>query len=305
MPGTRALRTFEAAARHLNFTRAADEVGLTAAAVSHQIKEMEEQLGVPLFVRTSRSVRLTPAGERMFDATSAALETLHRAAGEARRLHGHAGPLRLTIGPRFATNWLFPRLPAFQAAHPRVQLAFDITDEVRDLQAGDADVAIRFGAGNYRGAESVRLFGTVLIAVCHPALAASLRTPRDLPRHTLCHVSCEAGGRAWPRWRDWMAAAGIHDFDDSGCVTFKESSHVIQAATDGGAIGLAELPMVARELAEGRLVRLFDVAVPVGDDFAYHLVYPAGAGEDERIAALRAWLQAEVGCSMPRSLNAA
>lgn len=306
LPGTRALRTFEAAARHLNFTRAADEVGLTAAAVSHQIKEMEDQLGVALFARTSRSMRLTPAGERMFEATSAALATLHRAAADARRLAAGTAELRLTVGPRFATNWLLPRLPAFHAMHPGVQLAFDITDDVRDLAAGDADVAIRFGAGAYRGTQSVRLFGTELIAVCHPSLAAghALRTPRDMQRHTLCHVACEAGGRAWPRWRDWMAAAGIAGFDDTACVTFGESSHVIQAATDGGAIGLAEVPMVARELAEGRLVRLFDVAVPVADDFAYHLVYPAGAAQDARVAALRGWLLEQAGAAVHARLVA-
>ncbi|QBI03833.1 LysR substrate-binding domain-containing protein [Pseudoduganella albidiflava] len=301
LPGTRALRTFEAAARHLNFTRAADEVGLSAAAVSHQIREMEDQLDIVLFARTSRSMRLTPAGERLYQATSAALESLHRAAGEARRLQGGAGPLRLTLGPRFATNWLLPRLPAFQAGHPGVRLSFDVTDELRDLDADEADVAIRFGAGRYRGTESVRLFGTELVAVCHPSLAAggALREPRDLQGFTLCHVACETGGRAWPRWRDWMAAAGIAGFDDAGCMSFEESSHVVQAAMDGGAIGLVELPMVARELDEGRLVRLFGVAVPVTDDFAYHLVHPAGAGQDPRIAALRDWLQSQVRAAMP------
>lgn len=307
LPGTRALRIFEAAARHLNFTRAAEEVGLTAAAVSHQIREMEDQLDLVLFARTSRSMRLTPAGARLYEATSAALESLHRAAGEARRLHDGAGPLRLTLGARFATNWLLPRMPAFHAMHPGVPLSFDVTDELRDLDAGDADVAIRFGAGHYGGTESLRLFGTELVAVCHPSLAAGgeLREPRDLQRFTLCHVACEAGGRAWPRWRDWMDAAGLAGFDDAGCMTFEESSHVVQAAVDGGAIGLVELPMVARELGEGRLVRLFGVAVPVTDDFAYHLVYPAGAGQDPRIAALRDWLRSQVRAAIPHDMLSA
>src|SRR5688572_543162 len=139
LPGTRALRTFEAAARHLNFTRAADEVGLTPAAVSYQIKEIEDQLGIVLFARTSRSIQLTPAGAVLFEATTDALETLQRAAGRARRIARDSNQLRLTVGPRFATHWLLPRLPKFKAAHPGLELTFDITDDVRDFDRDDVD----------------------------------------------------------------------------------------------------------------------------------------------------------------------
>lgn len=305
LPGTRALRTFEAAARHLNFTRAAAEVGLTAAAVSYQIREIEEQLGVTLFARTSRSIRLTDAGAILYEATGSALGLLHRAVAEARRSEGKDAPLRLTLGPRFATNWLFPRLPRLKAACPDLALSFDVTDELRDVAAGAADAAIRFGGGAYGGTSALHLFGTEIVAVCAPALARAhaWRTPADLADHTLCHVVCETAGVAWPGWRDWMAAAGVAGFDDRRCIAFTESSHVVQAATDGGAIALAELPMIGKELAEGRLVRLFDVGIPVGGrfarDFAYYFVYPDGAAADERIAALRHWLHTETADTPP------
>lgn len=297
LPGTRALRTFEAAARHLNFTRAADEVGLTPAAVSYQIKEIEDQLGVALFSRTSRSIQLTPAGTVFFDAASNALATLQRAAGRARRLGRDSNQLRVTVGARFATHWLLPRLPAFKAAHPEVDLTFDITDQVRDFDVDDVDVAIRFGAGKYAGTQSHRLFDAIVAPICSPKLlesGARFEEPRDLFRHTLCHVDCKTDGMVWPNWRMWMEAAGIHDFDDSRCVAFADSSHVVQAIIDGNAVGLVELAMVAGDLAQGRLVKVFDLGITLAPGYAYHLVYPDSSGDDFRVATFREWMLAEL-----------
>ncbi|WP_262410947.1 LysR substrate-binding domain-containing protein, partial [Duffyella gerundensis] len=159
-----------------------------------------------------------------------------------------------------------PRLPRFKAAHPALELTFDITDRLRDFDGDDVDVAIRFGTGRYRDACTQRLFGTSVVAICSPALLSAgppLRKPRDLLRHTLCHADCEVDGVIWPRWSAWMAAAGIEGFDDSRCVAFPDSSHVVQAVMDGTTVGLAEPHMIARDLADGRLVRLFDVNVEV------------------------------------------
>ncbi|MCA3861454.1 MAG: LysR family transcriptional regulator, partial [Burkholderia sp.] len=181
-PGTRALRTFDAAARHLNFSRAADEVGLTPAAVSHQIKEIEAQLGMELFVRTSRSIRLTPAGVVLAAAAADALAGLQHATARARRIAREQTELRVSVGARFATHWLLPRLPRFKAAHPALELTFDITDRLRDFDGDDVDVAIRFGTGRYRDACTQRLFGTSVVAICSPALLSAgppLRKPRD------------------------------------------------------------------------------------------------------------------------------
>lgn len=298
LPGTRALRTFEAAARHLNFTRAADEVGLTPAAVSYQIKEIEDQLGIVLFARTSRSIQLTPAGTVLFEATTEALGTLQRAAGRARRIAAReSNQLRLSVGARFATHWLLPRLPKFRAASPGQELTFDITDEVRDFDADDIDVAIRFGPGNYPEARAHRLFDAVIAPVCSPALLANdpaLREPRDLFQHTLCYVDCTVNDIVWPNWRMWMSAAGITDFDDSRCVGFADSSHVVQAILDGNAVGLVELAMIAGDLAQGRLVKLFDVELSPAAGYAYHLVYPTSSADDPRVASFRQWILEEI-----------
>jgi LysR family glycine cleavage system transcriptional activator len=298
LPGTRALRTFEAAGRHLNFTRAADEVGLTPAAVSYQIKELEDQLGIVLFTRTSRSIQLTPAGAVLFEAAAEALDTLQRAAGRARRMARGSAHLRISLSARFAANWLLPRLPRFTAANPALELRFDITDQIRDFDADDVDVAIRFGTGNYEHARSQRLFDMVVVPVCSPKLIETgprLQEPRDLFRHTLCHLDWKTDGMVWPNWRMWMAAAGIDDFDDSGCLAFSDSSHVVQAVIEGGAVGLADLAMIANDLSQGRLVRLFDIGLSVPPEYAYHLVYPERSSQDPRVLAFREWMLGEAG----------
>jgi LysR family glycine cleavage system transcriptional activator len=300
LPGTRALRTFEAAARHRNFTRAADELGLTPAAVSYQIKEIEDQIGVVLFTRTSRSIQLTPAGAVLFEATADALDTLHRATGRARRLARSAAQLRVSLSARFATNWLLPRLPQFRAANPGLELSFDISDELRDFEADDIDIAIRFGTGSYEGARADRLFDTLIVPVCSPRLietGAPLNEPRDLLRHnhTLCYVDWKTDTMTWPDWRMWMAAAGVDDdIDDSRFVGFADSSYVVQAVVEGGAVGLADLDMIAGDLAQGRLVRLFDIGVRMAQPYAYYLVYPQGSSEDARVVAFREWMLAEM-----------
>ena len=307
LPGTRAWRTFEAAARHLNFTRAAAEVGLTPAAVSYQILEIEEQLGFALFARTSRTIALTPAGAVLLEASVEALGTLHRAVGRAQKLARGAGQLRVSLGARFATNWLLPRLPQWRAAQPHIDLTFDITDQVRDFDADAIDVAVRFGAGAWPRAVAHRLFDATIIPVCSPRLLAQglpeglpqglpLRTPRDLLAHTLCHVDCQVDGVPWPGWGMWLAAAGVENFDERRCLAFADSSHVVQAVIEGGAVGLVERDMVAAELADGRLVRLFDIGVRMAPQYAYHLVYAASSGQDARVLAFKAWLLAQAGC---------
>ena len=296
-PGIRSLRTFEAAGRHLNFTRAAEEVGLTPAAVSHQIKELEDQLGLALFTRTSRSIQLTPGGALLLEAAAESLDLLRRAAVRARRLSRSAEQLRVSLTARFATHWLLPRLPAFSALHPGLKLSFDVSDELRDFAVDDIDLAIRFGSGHYPGLRAERLFDTLIVPVCCPSLLTDgppLREPRDLLAHTLCFVDCETEGAPWPDWARWMTAAGVEDFDASNCVAFDDTSHVVQAVLEGGAVGLADRALVSRELEQELLVQPFELGVPVAENYAYNLVYPQASADDPRVTAFRDWILEEM-----------
>ncbi|MBZ9776249.1 MULTISPECIES: transcriptional regulator GcvA [unclassified Mesorhizobium] len=297
LPGTRALRTLEAAARHLNFTRAADELGLTPAAVSHQIKEIEDQLGLVLFTRTSRTIRLTEAGTVLFDASADALDLLGRAVSRAQKLTRGTALLKVTLDAQFASKWLMRRVDDFRKHHPDIELRFDIAYEVRDFELDDIDVGIRFGAGKYPGLRTHRLFDNILIPVCSPSLLTSgppLREPRDLFNHTLAHIEWSRQGVTWPNWRMWMAAAGINDFDDSRTVVFGNSTDAVQAALDGNAVALADFAMVANDLSQGRLVQPFELGLRVAPEFAYFLVYPENTADDPRIVAFREWMLEEV-----------
>ncbi|WP_269931943.1 transcriptional regulator GcvA [Aminobacter sp. HY435] len=298
MPGTRALRTLVAAGRHLNFTRAADELGLTPAAVSHQIKEIEDQLGVVLFIRTSRSIRLTEAGAALCDASADAIDVLNRAVSKARKLTRGTALLKVTLDAQFAAKWLMRRVDGFRKLHPDIELRFDISYDVRDFDLDDVDVGIRFGTGKYPGLHAERLFDNIIIPVCSPKLLQSgppLNVPRDLFNHTLVHIEWSQQGVTWPNWRMWMAAAGVDDFDDSRSIVFSNSSDAVQAAIDGSVVALADFAMVANDLSEGRLVRPFDLGIRVAREFAYFLVYPKSSEGDPRIEAFRAWIVEEAG----------
>lgn len=297
LPGTRALRTLEAAARHLNFTRAADELGLTPAAVSHQIKEIEDQLGIVLFTRTSRTMRLTEAGAVLFEASTEALDLLGRAVSRAHKMTRGTAFLKVTLDAQFAAKWLMRRVEDFRKQRPGIELRFDIAYGLRDFDLDDVDVGIRFGAGKYPGLCAHRLFDNIIIPVCSPSLLASgppLNEPRDLFRHTLAHIEWARQGVTWPNWRMWMAAAGIDDFDDSRTVVFGTSTDAVQAALDGNAVALADFAMVANDLSEGRLVQPFQLGIKVAADFAYFLVYPKTEANDPRIVAFREWILEEV-----------
>lgn len=293
IPGTRALRTLAAAGRHLNFTRAADEPGLTPAAVSYQIKEIEDQLDVVLFVRTSRSVRLTEAGIVLYESATEALDLVNRAVSRARKMARGVAVLKVTADAQFAAKWLMRRVERFRKLHPHIELRFDISYEVRDFGLDDIDVAIRFGTGKYPGLAADRLFDNVVVPVCSPRLLVSgppLKEPRDLLHHTLVHIEWSRRGVTWPNWRMWMAAAGVDDFDDSRTVVFGTSSDAVQAALDSDAVALADFAMVANDLSEGRLVRPFDLGIRVPPEFAYFLVYPREVTFDPRIVIFRNWI---------------
>ena len=297
LPGTRALRTLVSAGRHLNFTRAADELGLTPAAVSYQIKEIEDQIGVRLFVRSSRAIHLTSEGEVLLEAASDALDTISRAAARIRKMsRSTTTQLKVTVDPHFATKWLMRRVENFRKLHPGIELRFEVSYELREFDADDIDVAIRYGGGKYPGLSANRLFENVIVPVCSPRLLASgrpLTEPRDLMHHTLAHIEWSRQGVTWPNWQMWMAAAGIHDFDDSRTVVFGTSSDAVESALAGETVALADFAMIANDLSEGRLIRPFALSIKAPSEFAYFLVYPNGSASDPRIVAFRDWLLRE------------
>jgi LysR family glycine cleavage system transcriptional activator len=294
IPGLAALRVFEAAARHLGFTPAAAELGVTPAAVSNQIRGLEDQLGVRLFARTSRSMRLTRPGETLFAGVTEAFAVLGRTIeriGVADR-----NTLSVTTSASFAGKWLVPRLERFRLLHPGVVVRIDASDRQADLAEGEAHVAIRFGRGDDAGLRAWRLFDEFIFPVCSPALLTGgnpLRTPDDLRHHTLIHLDWHARADAWPDWRSWLLAAGVDGIDAARGLYLNRTDLILQAAVAGQGVALGNTSLVGDDLASGRLARPFDLSLKAEQDFAYYLVVPSLIADRALIAAFRDWVLAE------------
>jgi LysR family transcriptional regulator, glycine cleavage system transcriptional activator len=294
-PGLRSLRAFNAAARHLSFTRAADEMGVTPAAISHQIKELEDQIGVALFTRTSRSMALTREGEILSSAAAESLDTLSRAVKRIKRLENRK-VLKVSASPSIAAKWLVPRLDRFLDQAPGAEVRVDVSTTALDFERDDVDIAIRFGQGRYPGLKSDLLFTDKIFPVCSPRIITKekpLAQPKDLLRHTLIHLDYEAQGVVWPNWKMWMLAAGISDFDDKRGLHFGQTSLTVQAAIDGHGVALGDSNLVADDLAEGRLVKPFELSLKAPSQFAYHVVSPMDTTQNPLVEAFRQWALSE------------
>ncbi|MGH6904283.1 MAG: transcriptional regulator GcvA [Geminicoccaceae bacterium] len=287
LPPLSALRAFEAAARHLSFTRAAGELHVTQTAISHQIRGLEEHLGVRLFRRLPRGLLLTEEGQAYLPAVRDAFDQIDAATAELIAARA-GGPLTASMLPSFAARWLVPRLGRFRSAHPEIDLRISASVHLVDFAREDVDIAIRMGRGHYPGLRVDRLFGEALIPVCSPALldgSRPLRRPEDLRHHVLLHDDDYTG------WRLWLELAGVAGVDPRRGLTFSDSGMVVQAATEGQGVALARVALAAWDLAAGRLIRPFEVSI--ARDLAYYLVCPEASAERPRIAAVRAWLLAE------------
>jgi LysR family glycine cleavage system transcriptional activator len=287
LPPLNALRAFEAAGRHLSFTRAAAELNVTQAAVSHHIKALEERLGISLFRRLNRNLLLTDAGQAYLPQVRDTFDALARAT-ERLMAKDRVGALTASVLPSFAAKWLVPRLGRFREQHPAIDVRLSTDHHMTDFGRENVDVAIRYGQGNYPGLESVRLMTEDIFPVCSPLLVTGdppLRTPDDLRHHTLLHDDFRVD------WRLWLLAAGVTDIDPTRGPTFTDSSMVVQAAVEGQGVALARSVLAANDLAAGRLVRPFDVSLPAR--WAYYLVYPQASRDNPKIVAFREWLLAE------------
>jgi len=293
MPPLSALRAFEAAARLMSFSKAADELNVTPAAISHQIHALEQDLGVGLFRRLNRSVELTASARVLLPGLSDAFAGI-QAAVRRLRAHNDTGTLTVTASPSFAAKWLVLRLHRFQERSPEVDVRISASDEIVDLTRGDFDVGIRYGTGRYPGLEVELLLKNEVFPACSPQLLASgppLRTPDDLPRHTLIHDQAEARDPLVPTWPMWLKAAGVKNVPATAGITFNSMSLALDAAVAGQGIVLAYSNIAAADLAAGRLVRLFSLALP--DQFAYYTVTAPGALERPKVRAFRNWLRQE------------
>lgn len=283
LPPLNALRSFEAAARHLSFTRAAAELCVTQGAVSQQVKQLETALDVALFQRTSGGLRLTRKGEEYAAEIRAALRRIRDATAALRR-EGNARGLTLSCLPSFAHKWLMPRLGRFLERHPEVSLrihtGFDLVDFARD----GIDCAIRHGPGRYPGCFAEILLTEELTPMCSPAVAAELSEPRDLARVVLLR---DFG----TDWTEWLVQAGLDDLEVRMGPEFLDSSMAMQAAIDGRGVILGHTALARDDLLNKRLVAPFALRVPY--DCAHWFVCPAGNETQPQIAALYAWLREE------------
>jgi LysR family glycine cleavage system transcriptional activator len=290
LPPLNALRAFEAAARHLSFTRAAAELHVTQAAISHQVKLLEEHLGVKLFQRLTRRLLLTDDGKALLPVLGDALDEIARAA-EAIRLRGSSPSLNLTLTATFSAMWLMPRLGRFWQQHPEIELKLQHSARsasLADFRAGLVDLAIRWGAGAWPGLEAERLIWADLIPVCSPGLATGrppLTTPWDLRHHVLLH---EVG---YDGWGQWLAAAGLSEINSRGGLVIDDNSVVMRAAAEGRGVALAPKPFIAEDLASGRLILPF--GENPGPHRAYYLAYPPGARDNQAVAAFCDFAKAE------------
>jgi LysR family glycine cleavage system transcriptional activator len=290
-----AFSTFEAAARHQSFTRAAEELNVTPAAVSYLVRELEAQLKVKLFQRTKRAVSLTQAGEILNASVANALDGIGRAVDRVQSMDSHP-VLKVTATPGFAMKWLVPRLNGFLGRFPDVDVRVDMSKRPVDFARDDMDLAIRFGAGGYPGLQVERLISDKVFPICSPKLLKGprpLRQPRDLRHFTLIHVHWQAPGATWPTWQMWMAAAGVTGVDTTRGIHFEESVMAIQAAIDGQGVALGDSSLTATDLAQGRLVKPFDLAIDAPAPFGYWIVVPPRTAEQPLVVAFRDWLRSE------------
>jgi len=288
LPPLKALHVFEVAARHLSFTRAASELHVTQAAVSHQIKHLESRLGIKLFRRQGRRLLLTEEGQIYLPAVREALRQIGQATGQllSRR---RSGVLTVSVLPSFASKWLVPRLHRFREQCPDVDVRVSAFEWLVDFQRDEVDLAIRYGRGRWPGLRADSLLTEDVFPVCSPALLEGNRPllrPADLRHHTLLHDDFSRED-----WRIWLTAAGVEGVDPERGLSFSHTSIMLEAAEGGQGVALGRTPLVADDLEKGRLIKPFDVTLPA--EYAYYVVCPEETADRPRLAAFRDWLLVE------------
>ena len=293
LPPLKSMQAFEVAARWLSFSKAAEELFVTPAAVSQQIKQLESYLGVVLFRRMTRAVQLTEEARAVLPLVTEGFDKLAEAVDRLAQNEA-SGLLTVSCVPTFAVKWLLPRLPHFSNLYPDIDVRLDASLETRDFDRDGIDVGIRLGMGDYPGMEVTRILGEEVSPACSPKILAGtkpLRTPDDLKHHRLIHVDWGKITIQIPDWHMWTKAAGVEGVKVNHGPRFTIESMAIEAAINGDGVALISHSAIAEELKAGRLVRPFDLTLRT--DMGYWLVCPAGRRRQMKVNAFCEWLLAE------------
>ncbi len=293
MPSLNALRAFEATARHGSLTRAAGELHVTPAAVSHQLKALEEDLGIKLMRRVGQELILSEAAQAGLPSLRQGFRALAEGVRLLREDPSHHY-LTVSVPPTLAATWLVPRLDRFKRQETDIDVRLEASDEMVNFLHDGVDMAIRFGGGDYPGLHATRLFGEQVYPVCSPELLDGdhgLTNLQNLKHHTLLHVEWQAARDEPPSWEMWLRAAGVDDVDATRGPRFSHGAMSLQAAAQGHGVALGSSALVADALKAGRLVKPFDLTIDY--EFTYFVVSPQETAEDPKIKAFRRWLLAE------------
>ncbi|MCG7568291.1 transcriptional regulator GcvA [Pseudoalteromonas sp. CnMc7-15] len=284
LPPLNSLKAFEAAARHLSFTKAAEELYVTQAAVSHQIKTLEEHLGLKLFLRKNRSLLLTEEGQGYFLDIKEIFAQLVDAT-EKLLARGAKGSLTVSLTPSFAIQWLVPRLSLFNELHPEIDVRIKAQDQDDNSLQDDVDIAIYYGRGHWSGVETHKLHTEYLVPLCSPMLLNGpkpLNKPQDLQYHTLLHDTTRRP------WKLWMKTAGVRNVQVNQGPIFSHSSMAMQAAAHGQGVALGNLVLAKPEIDAGRLIVPFNHTLESKN--AYYLVFRESQSELGKIVSFKEWM---------------
>lgn len=290
-----ALRAFDAAARHMSFKLAADDLSVTPAAISQQIRSLEDFLGVELFRRTNRSLVLTEAAQLSLAPLKEGFERMEEAV-DILTESKTSNVLKVSVSPSFASKWLVPRLASFYERRPDAIVKISATMQITDFKAEDVDIAIRYGLGNYTGLYEEEILRETVFPVCAPSLIEGKEDatcPSAILNYTLIHDDSTAEDDSVPTWAMWMKAAGIQMAEGMPALHFNNHALAIEAAVAGRGILLARSVIAEEDLKAGRLVKPFGEAVPI--NFAHYIVCPEDKLKNERVQDLIDWLRTETG----------
>ncbi|MFP8967774.1 transcriptional regulator GcvA [Pokkaliibacter sp. CJK22405] len=289
LPPLNALRMFESSARNGSFAAAAEELFVTASAVSHQIKSLEEYLGAPLFSRSKRKVELTPAGDQYLTAVRHALDEIEIAT-ERLMTTKDGNVINISVAPNFLTRWLMPRMSRFQALYPDIELQINASMGLIDFNKSTTDMAVYFGNGEWDDIEVHYLRSVLLAPMCSPQMANGLhplKAPEDLKHHTLIYVN-----KRKYEWEDWLELAGVNFTHTKGSLQMPSSQLATAAAQEGLGVALADVTLTSRELASGALVAPFDIRLDTHK--AFYLVYKKHRPLTPGMLAFKEWMMTEM-----------